>query len=89
MAATSRVLLQIGDYSKSAHFAVIGRPNQYYLWYKPKGQKGYSSRMLEGNLAYVHYTRMYELLGVNRNEGAFISYLTDLYMANPDTKKVA
>lgn len=89
MAATSRVLLQIGEYDKSAHYAVIGKPTQFYLWYKPRGQKGYSSRMLEGSTAHKHYTRMHELLNINHNEAAFVSYLTDLYMLNPDLKKTA
>lgn len=89
MSRATRILLEVGDYSKSSHFAVIGVPTAYYVWYKPKGQRGVSSKMLTGHQGFRHYTHMHDLLNANKNEEGFVSYLTDLFMANPEIKKVA
>ncbi len=89
MGNKSRIKLQVGDYSKDAHFAVIGDPTTYYLWYKPKGQKGASSKWMSGHVAFKHYNVMRQFLGINKNTDAFVSYLSDLYHANIDMKNAA
>lgn len=88
MTVRSRMKLEVGSYSKPAHFAIIGEPTVFYIWYKPEGQKGASSKWMSGHVAFKHYTRMRQLLEINNNTDAFISYLSDLYHANAQVKKV-
>lgn len=88
MADKSRVKLEVGGINKPIHFAVIGDPTTFYLWYKPNNEKGTNSKWLSGHVAFKHYNRMRELLEMNKNQEGFVAYLTDLYHANADVKKV-
>ncbi len=89
MAAKSRVKLEVGEYNKPEHYAVIGDPTTYYVWYKPKGQPGSHSKWITGHVAYNHYNKMRELLIINKNMEAFVSYLSDLFHAHMEVKKAA
>lgn len=82
MAAKSRIQLEVGSYSSLYHFAVIGTPVEYYLWYKPGGAKGVSSEWFKGREAFLHFNKMRELLNTNKNPESFSSYLSDLYHTN-------
>lgn len=79
MPSKTRVLLEVGSYSSSQNFSVIGEPSKFYLWHKRVNSKGNSSGWFSGNDAFQHFNRMRELLVVNKNEDAFVSYLTDLF----------
>lgn len=85
----SRIKLEVGSYNKPDHYAVIGEPTVFYIWYKPKGQKGSHSKWMSGHEAYRHYMKMREILTINKNQDGFVSYLSDLYHENIELKKVA
>lgn len=88
MAVKSRVVLEVGGYNKPSNFAVIGTPAEFYIWYKPVGQKGESSEWFSGRLAFRHFGKMRELLLINKDKETFISYLTDLYLTNLKRKQI-
>lgn len=82
MATKTRVLLQVGDYSSPQNYAVIGEPSKFYLWHKLPHAKGKSSDWFSGPTAFKHFSKMRELLEVNKDKTSFISYLSDLFHTN-------
>lgn len=79
MPPKTRVLLEVGSYSSPHNYAVIGEPSKFYLWHKRINSKGNSSDWFSGSAAFQHFNKMRELLIINKNEEAFISYLSDLF----------
>jgi hypothetical protein len=84
MAVKTRVALEVGGYNKPFHYAVIGTPSEYYIWYKAPNMKGQNSEWFKGTQAFKHFNKMREILDVNKNKDAFVSYLVSLYYtSNP------
>lgn len=88
MKLRTRVKLEVGSYSKSFHYCVIGEPNDYYLWHKEPGMKGRSSEIFNGPDAFKHYERMRQLLQHDGDRAGFIAYLTDLFNKSFEVPRV-
>lgn len=82
MTTKTRILLQVGDYSSAHNYSVIGEPSKFYLWHKLPHAKGKSSDWFQGPDAFKHFSKMRDLLQINKNKDAFVSYLSDLFHTN-------
>jgi hypothetical protein len=85
MASKTRVLLEVGSYSSPQNYSVIGDPTNFYIWHKLPNAKGGASDWFKGSDAFRHFNKMRELLLINKDEEAFISYLSDLFYTKVPT----